>query len=327
MKELTGQVQLGKLMKDHPASLMILNGLGLEISTKEKEKSLVEIALEQKIPLQVILNNLSKKLGIPVKWPEISGVSGHYRDDFGKSSKLRQGKPAGISKILAVHSGKGGVGKTTLAILIATFLQKSGKKVGLLDLDIDCPNVMRVLGVEERHMANKDKKIEPLLVDGLKVISMGAIQERPNMAIMWRGPVIAKAIEQLFFDSDWGDLDILVVDFPPGTSEAPLTFFNIIKPDGALIVTIPQLTALDDAAKAVDMCQSLNVPIYGIVENMSGEIFGEADPEKTVKITGGKWLGSINLDKKLAKVGFWKEPYSEDVQEWLRSFEKNLFSK
>jgi len=327
MKELAGTEKLGTLIKAFPQSLKILEDLGMKLSAADQKKSLVEIALVKKIPLQVILNNLSKKLGLQVKWPEIAGVGEHYKDDFSKSTGLRKGKPAGIGKILAVHSGKGGVGKTTLAILIASFLNKAGKKVGILDLDIDCPNVMRALGMEERHVANKEKKIQPLMVDGMKVVSMGAIQERPNQAIMWRGPVMAKAIEQLFMDSDWGELDVLVVDFPPGTSEAPLTFFNMIKPDGVLIITTPQVTALDDAAKAVDMCKSLQVPIFGVLENMCGEIFGEANRERTEKTTGAKWLGAIDLDRKLAQEVFWREPIEEIRSKWLTDLEKIIFSK
>lgn len=327
MKELAGKEKLEKLIKEYPQSLKILEDLGMELDTEDQKKSLVEIALTKKIPLQVILNNLSKKLGLSVKWPEIAGVGEHYKDDFSKSTGLRKGKPVGIAKIIAVHSGKGGVGKTTLAILIASFLNREGKKVGILDLDIDCPNVMRALGVEGRHIANEKKKISPIIVDGMKVVSMGAIQERSNQAIMWRGPVMAKAIEQLFFDSDWGEIDVLVVDFPPGTSEAPLTFFNMIKPDGVLIITTPQMTALDDAAKAVDMCKSLQVPIYGIWENMCGEIFGLANQKRTEEITGAKWLGGFDLNKQLAQEKFWQKPLSRDGEELLIALKKIVFSK
>jgi Mrp family chromosome partitioning ATPase len=325
MKELRGNEKLKVLFEEYPEAIKIFDVLGIGITVKDKNKSLIEIALENRVPLQVILNHLSKNLHIPVKWPAIEGLGDGYRDDFGKSSKLRQGKPAGVGKILAVHSGKGGVGKTTIAIALAKYFNDQGKKVGLLDLDIDCPNITRMLGLEKRLHANKDKKIEPLDFQGIKVISMGAIQEKTNQAIMWRGPIMAKAIEQLFFDSDWGDLDILVVDFPPGTSEAPLTFFNMIKPDGALIISTPQPTALDDASKAVEMCRSLAVPILGVVENMCGEIFGLSDQKKTNQLTGAEWLGKIDLQQEIAKVDFWQRPWNKDLQDCLLAVEKLIF--
>jgi len=325
MKELRGNEKWVEIINEFPQAGEIWEDLGIEPEKLNAEKALVELAMENKIPLQVLLNNLAKKLGLVVKWPEIEGMGANYKDDFGKSSKLRQGKPIGIGKIIAVHSGKGGVGKTTIAVTLAIHLSKLGKKVGLLDLDIDCPNITRVLALESRHIASLNKKIIPLNFEGIKVISMGAIQERSNLAIMWRGPILAKAIEQLFFDADWGDLDVLIVDFPPGTSEAPLTFFNMIKPDGAVIISTPQLTALDDASKSVDMCNSLGVEVLGVVENMCGEVFGIANPLKTEKLTGAKWLGKLDLQKKIAQENFWLKGFPDDLANLLQKLEKLIF--
>jgi ATP-binding protein involved in chromosome partitioning len=325
MKELRGNEKWAEIIKHFPQAGEIWLDLGIVAEELDAEKALVELARENKIPLQVLLNNLAKKLGLTVKWPEIEGLGADYKDDFGKSSRLRQGKPSGIGKIIAVHSGKGGVGKTTIAIALAIHLSRLGKKVGLLDLDIDCPNITRALALESRHIASLNKKIIPLDFQGIKVISMGAIQARANQAIMWRGPILAKAIEQLFFDADWGELDVLIVDFPPGTSEAPLTFFNMIKPDGAVIISTPQETALDDASKSVDMCNSLGVKVLGVVENMCGEIFGNSNTQKTEEITGAKWIGKIELEKKIAQGRLWLKDLSEDLVEVLEKLEKLIF--
>lgn len=325
MKELRGNEKLEILLKEHPEAVKIFDVLGIGLTGKDRTKTLVELALENRVPLQVVLNHLAKNLKLTVKWPEIEGLVSNHKNDFNNSTGLRKGKPKGIARILAVHSGKGGVGKTTMAIALAKYLQDQGYKIGLLDLDIDCPNITRMLDLKEKHLASTEKKITPLNFNGIKVISMGAIQEKSNQAIMWRGPVIAKAIEQLFFDSDWGELDLLVVDFPPGTSEAPLTFFNIIKPDGALIITTPQITALDDASKAVEMCASLKVPVLGVIENMCGEIFGLSDQNKTSKHVGAKWIGKIDLQKKVAAPNFWRGEWGDDLHDSLKAVEKLIF--
>ncbi len=306
-KELSGKECIKDLVKDFPQVLVIFERLGIQLNKEDQKKTLVEIALSNSFPLQVILSNLGKKLNIPVKWPKVSGVGEHFQDDFTRASGLRKGKPVGIKKIIAIHSGKGGVGKTVISVLLANFLNNKKFKVGLLDLDIDCPNLTLALGINERHIANKDKLIQPINFNGIKVISMGAIQKKAEDAIMWRGPVLAKAIEQLFFDADWGEIDYLIVDFPPGTSEAPLTFFNIVKPDGVIIISTPQKLAIYDAAKSVDMCNTMKVPVIGVIENMTGDIFGQSNEKLIESVCGVKFLGEIPLNPNLSKEKFWED--------------------
>jgi ATP-binding protein involved in chromosome partitioning len=320
MEKISGSDNIGKILEKFPEMENLL--LELEINTGERkfgEKSIVQIALEHKIPLQVLLNNISKATGLDVQWPKVSGMK---ESDFSASTGLRQGRPKGIKKIVAVHSGKGGVGKTFVAVTLANFLMEEGLRVGLLDLDIDCPNIMKTLGLSGKLVANDQKRIVPLDYRGIKVVSMGGIQEREDLAILWRGPVIAKAIEQLLHDTDWGDLDVLIVDFPPGTGDVPLTFFNLLKPDGVIVVTTPQKTSMTDAAKSIDMCRSLKVPVLGIIENMCGEIFGEADEKKWMV----KYLGKIDLKKEYVVERFWENGLGQQLSKLFGGIRKLLFS-
>lgn len=315
MNYLEGKNQIGEIVEKFPKVKEVLLDLGIS-QFKEKDK-LVELALANKIPLQILLNNISKQIGIPVKWPKVNGM----KNDFSASTGLRSGRPAGIKKVIAVHSGKGGVGKTMIATSLAIYLSEQGYKCGLLDLDLDCPNVYKSLELTGKALANAAKKIVPLQYNQLKVLSMGAIQDRDNQAIMWRGPILAKAIDQLLYDTEWGDLDLLIVDLPPGTGDSPLTIFNMLKPEGLVIVTTPHPTALLDAEKSVDMCRSLGVGIIGVIGNMAGEIFGHLKKDWLKKIDL-KQLGEIALDKKFAQHGFWKKGWPSEMLDCYKLLQK-----
>lgn len=324
MEKISGSDKIGRLLTEFPEVEDVL--LRLRINCGERhfeEKSCVQIALENRIPLQVLLNNIAKTTGLAVQWPKVNGMKG---GDFSASTALRLGRPDGVKKVIAVHSGKGGVGKTFVAVTLANFLMEKGLRVGLLDLDIDCPNIMKALGLSGKIRANDQKKIVPLDYRGIKVVSMGGIQEREDLAILWRGPVIAKAIEQLLHDTDWGELDVLVVDFPPGTGDAPLTLFNLFKPDGVLVITTPQETALTDAAKSIDMCRSLKVPVLGVIENMCGEIFGRPHGKKLEEKWLVKYLGEIDLKKEYARERFWENGLGAQLSDLYDEVNKLLFS-
>lgn len=241
------------------------------------------------------------------------------------TNSFRTGKPQGIKKIIAVHSGKGGVGKTTLSILLAYHFAQNGHCVGLLDLDIDCPNITRTLGIAEKHRVGRGKKIIPLLFENIKIVSMGGILGSEDQPLFWRGPRTAKAIEQLFWDSDWGELDVLVVDFPPGTSDEPITFFNIVKPDQVIIVSTPQINSLFDSAKSVQLCKRLGAPVLGVVTNMSGPVFGYSDAAQIAQLLQVDWLGDLKLSKKLASARFWKVIKQSSCDKILRYLEKMIF--
>lgn len=206
-----------------------------------------------------------------------------------------------LRNTIAVASGKGGVGKTTIAVNLAVALAQSGAKVGLMDADIYGPNVPIMLGVEWRPPV-KDNKIVPAVAYGVEVMSM-AFLVRPEQPLIWRGPMLHSAIRQFLSDVAWGDLDYLVIDLPPGTGDAQLTLAQSVPLSGALLVTTPQQVALLDVVKAVEMFNQLQVPVLGIVENMSGDVFGQGGGRRLAERYGVPLLGEIPLDAQVRSGG------------------------
>jgi len=209
-----------------------------------------------------------------------------------------------IKNVIAVASGKGGVGKSTVAVNLAVTLAEKGARVGLLDADIYGPNIPTMMGVDRLGGTTENKKILPGEGHGVKVISIG-FMVRPDQALIWRGPMLHSAIKQFISDVEWGELDYLVVDLPPGTGDVQLSLSQTLELQGGLIVTLPQQVSLDDALRGINMFQELKVPIFGVVENMSyletpdGErmdIFGTGGGEKLAKMTGVPYIGSIPID-------------------------------
>lgn len=182
--------------------------------------------------------------------------------------KQRKKAIAGVHRILAVSSGKGGVGKSTISVNLAIGLQRQGKKVGLLDADIYGPSAPLMLGLQGPLPVSAEQKMIPLEAHGIKCVSFGFISDERN-PVIWRGPMVSKALEQLFYQTDWGELDYLVVDLPPGTGDVQLTMIERLPIYGGVIVSTPQNVALADAEKGITMFKKLGVPIIGMVENMS----------------------------------------------------------
>lgn len=199
-----------------------------------------------------------------------------------------------INKKIGVYSGKGGVGKTTVAVNLAAHLASSGSKVGLLDADIDCPNATKVLGVTEGPIV-ENGRIQPAIKNGVKVVSMAFFQQNEDEAIIWRGPMIHNAINQFLQMTDWGELDYLVVDMPPGTSDAPLTIMQALTMDGFIVVTTPQSLAAMDAKRSINMIRKLNTNVLGIVENFTSDIFGSGAGQQLSDELNLNFLGSIAL--------------------------------
>jgi ATP-binding protein involved in chromosome partitioning len=195
---------------------------------------------------------------------------------------------------IAVSSGKGGVGKTTIAVNLAIALAKEGARVGLLDADILGPNVPIMMGVEQMPPPRQRKMI-PAESYGVKFISM-AFLVKPDQPLIWRGPMLHSAIRQLLTDVEWGELDYLIVDLPPGTGDAQLTLAQVLPLSGAIVVTQPMQVAAADALRGLKTFEKLNVPIIGIVENMSGEFFGTGAGQKLAEAYDTTYLGSIPLD-------------------------------
>lgn len=226
-----------------------------------------------------------------------------------------------VRNIIMVMSGKGGVGKSTIASNFALSLAKKGYKVGLLDIDIHGPNLPLMLGVDKEHMeVSKDNRIEPVIInDNLKLASMGFLLPDKKEAIIWRGPLKMKVIEQFLKDIQWGALDWLIVDAPPGTGDEPLSMAQLVPATSAIIVTTPQEISILDVRKSVTFAQKLNLKILGIVENMSGLIcpkcgekialFKEGGGERVASEMGIPFLGSIPIEPKVVEATDTGMPY------------------
>ena len=200
-----------------------------------------------------------------------------------------------IGKRIGVYSGKGGVGKTTVAVNLAVMLAQEGARVGLFDCDIDCPNVTRVMRITEGPSSEDGKVMVPPSRFGVRVMSMSMFQENEEEATIWRGPVIHNAINQFLTNTDWGDLDYMIVDLPPGTSDAPLTVMQTLNLDGFVVVTTPQELAALDAKRSINMVRKLNLEVLGVVENMSGDIFGQGAGEELAEDMDLPFLGRIKM--------------------------------
>lgn len=222
-------------------------------------------------------------------------------------SLIPQGTPSGIKNVIAIASGKGGVGKSTVCVNLAVALAGTGAKVGLMDGDIYGPNVPLMLGIpgDKRPEVTSEEKIVPIEVYGLKTISMGVLVP-PDSPMVWRGPMLHSAITQFLQKVEWGSLDYLLVDLPPGTGDVQLSLVQTVSVTGAVIVTTPQEVALMDVRKAIAMFQKTQVPILGVIENMSffvcphckheTEIFGKGGGKGIAEKLGVPFLGEIPID-------------------------------
>ncbi|MBA7661225.1 Iron-sulfur cluster carrier protein [subsurface metagenome] len=227
---------------------------------------------------------------------------------------------AKIKNRLLVFSGKGGVGKSTVSANLALAFAKKGLKVGLLDVDIHGPNLAKMMGVEDKRMEISPEGIKAVNVnENLKLVSMSFLLQEPDLPVIWRGPMKMKAIQQFLGDVDWGELDWIVIDSPPGTGDEPLSVAQLIPATGAIIVTTPQEVALMDSRKAVAFAVKLNLKIIGIIENMSGmvcphcgkkiNLFKEGGGEKTALELGVPFLGKIPLDPQIVSSGDEGKPF------------------
>lgn len=209
-------------------------------------------------------------------------------------------------------SGKGGVGKSTTATNLALALARSGYRTGLLDADIYGPSIPTMLGITGRPVSLDGKRIEPLARFGLKVMSIGFLLEDSRSAVVWRGPMLHGALQQFLNDVNWGELDYLVLDLPPGTGDIALTLSQKVKVSGAVIVTTPQQVATDDVYKSVAMCKKVNIPIVGVVENMSyfidtagvrHNLFGEGGGAAIAEFSEAPLLGQVPIDQTVREWG------------------------
>ncbi|MFH1263501.1 MAG: Mrp/NBP35 family ATP-binding protein [Pseudomonadota bacterium] len=218
----------------------------------------------------------------------------------------------GVRNILAVASGKGGVGKSTVAVNLALALGRRGKTVGICDADVYGPSIPLMLGLNERPTLGPDQKIVPLSRYGLKVMSIGFLVEE-NTAVIWRGPMVMKMLQEFLRNVNWGELDYLVLDLPPGTGDAQLTIVQTVPLSGAIIVTTPNDMALIDARRGLAMFREVSVPVLGIIENMSSfecphchtltPVFDAGGGKRTADELGVPFLGEIPLDLEIRRGG------------------------
>jgi len=226
-----------------------------------------------------------------------------------------------IKHKIIVMSGKGGVGKSTVATNLAFVLSQQGYEVGLLDIDINGPDIAKMLGIEDERLRTLDAKIEPVIVPPyLKVVSMAFLIEDRDAPVIWRGPIKMGAINQFLRDVNWGNLDYLIIDLPPGTGDEPLSIAQLIPNcDGTIIVTTPQDVALVSVRKSINFVKKMNMPIIGIIENMSGfkcphcgksvDIFKTGGGLKASKDFSVPFLGKVPLDLEIVKTGDSGEPF------------------
>lgn len=243
----------------------------------------------------------------------VSQIQGIKNFDMIVTAKVMEGRSldvdtalATVKNIIGVASGKGGVGKSTVALNLALALSQSGAKVGLLDADIYGPSIPLMLGIQKANMEVEDDKLQPAESNGLKVVSFGFFADQEHQAAIYRGPIISGILKQFLVDTNWSNLDYLIVDLPPGTGDIPLTLAQTIPITGILVVTTPQEVASNVAVKAIGMFNKLNIPLIGVVENMSyficpncnekHYVFGEGGAKKISEKHNIPFLGEIPLN-------------------------------
>lgn len=238
--------------------------------------------------------------------PGVSNVSINMISNVPSDGRTRGNIQLPIKNAIAVASGKGGVGKSTIAVNVAVTLAQSGASVGLLDADIYGPNIPTMMGVDSLPSPQGDKLL-PAISHGVKVMSIG-FMVKAEQPLIWRGPMLHSAIRQFLSDVDWGELDYLLIDLPPGTGDAALSLAQTLPLSGGVIITLPQQVSLDDARRGLEMFRQLDVPILGIVENMSYlelpdgthfDLFGEGGGEKLSEVSGVPFIGSIPIDPRV----------------------------
>lgn len=290
------QVQDPELKRDVVSLGMVQN--------VQAENGKISVQLAVTTPLQAVKNQIeSDARKILSALPGVSEVRIEVKT-LAKTPFPVQQPSAHVRHYVAVASGKGGVGKTTAAVNLALALARRGNAVGLMDGDMYGPNVPLMLGVDpsRRPQVNSEEKLVPIEAQGIKMISMGVLVP-PDQPMVWRGPMLHSAVTQFVQKVEWGTLDFLLIDLPPGTGDVQLSLVQTVPLSGAVIVTTPQEVALMDVRKGIAMFQKTGVPILGVLENMTGDIFGRGGGKKAAEAYGAPFLGEIPLDARVREGG------------------------
>jgi len=244
-------------------------------------------------PLKSSIEKAAREAALAV--PGVKTVNIKMDANVPTDGRLRGLMQLPVRNAIAVASGKGGVGKSTVSANMAVALAQSGARVGLMDADIYGPNIPTMMGVHDIP-ASKGNKLLPADAFGVKLMSMGFLV-KPGQPLIWRGPMLNSAIRQFLSDVEWGELDYLIIDLPPGTGDVPLSLVQSLPLSGVVIVTLPQAVSLEDASRGLEMFRSLKVPILGIIENMRGEFFGSGGGEDLARIANVPFLGAVPMEQ------------------------------
>jgi ATP-binding protein involved in chromosome partitioning len=235
--------------------------------------------------------------------PGIDDIEIGWGADVRAASRPDAPQPVqGVRNVIAVASNKGGVGKSSVSVNLAVALARLGARVGILDADITGPNIPTMLGIEGGILASGQEGLHPIEAHGVSAVSIGFVLPK-GTPVVWRGPMIGSGVRQCLRDVDWGELDYLIVDLPPGTSDASMTLAQECLIAGVVIVSSPSKVSVEDATKAVGMFDRLGVPIFGVIENMSGDIFGRGGAAEAADELGVEFLGELPLDAAIREGG------------------------
>jgi ATP-binding protein involved in chromosome partitioning len=297
------KVQEPELHKDLVTLQMIQ-----ELKVKGGKVSFTVMLTTPACPLKTRIENEAREAVQAI--PGVESVEIRMEAKVPSDGRQRGGLDLQVLNAIAIGSGKGGVGKTTVAVNTAVALAQSGARVGLLDADIYGPNIPTMMGIDRLPPA-KENKLVPAIAYGVKVMSIGFLV-KAGQPLIWRGPMLHSAIKQFLTDVEWGELDYLVIDLPPGTGDAALSLAQSLPLSGGVIVTLPQEVSLEDAHRGLEMFRQLDVPVLGVVENMSFleladgskmDIFGSGGGETLAKLADVSFLGSIPIDSDVRKGG------------------------
>ena len=335
--EITSEMIIHDVVSKYPQTIRVFQGHGLPCTACEvgSRESVAGGARTHRLDVDMLVADLNRV----ANGQEAEGIKPATKAPVGRGIPLTMagGAPGGkIRHIVAIMSGKGGVGKSLVTGLLAVALQRQGMKVGVLDGDITGPSIAKEFGVRGRPLKGAEG-IEPLTTQGgIRVMSMNMFLPESTDPVVWRGPMISSAIKQFYSDVDWGKLDFLLVDLPPGTSDAPMTVMQSLPLDGVVIVSSPQMLATEIVMKCIKMVQTLKGQLIGLVENMAyltmpdgsrNELFGPSNGPELVAMTGAPLLAQIPIDRDISMLcdaGKLEEYYSEEFNTLAENFIKAL---